>query len=284
MTFTSSPGFSLMLEGISYMIGAEVPGVFVERHARRTGARQHRARAVRHQAGLPWPRSRQHPRDRPGSRLAAGDARLHHAGLRAGLRVPQPGGDRRRRLPRPDDRQGASARPHARARDPGVGRRRGPVAPRQPDLLDRPRGGRTSSSTIMHLERQVRAHAGAGAAGRPLPLRRRRRRPRRVQHPGPAGQGRGEGAARLAASAWGCSARSRCGRSRSTRCRGLSTGSRHVVVVEASERAAGGRAAPGAQPRRRARPAAISHVRRQGGVLPSQDEIVEHVAQLEEVH
>jgi pyruvate/2-oxoacid:ferredoxin oxidoreductase alpha subunit/NAD-dependent dihydropyrimidine dehydrogenase PreA subunit len=29
MTFTSSPGFSLMLEGMSYMIGAEVPGVFV---------------------------------------------------------------------------------------------------------------------------------------------------------------------------------------------------------------------------------------------------------------
>jgi len=29
MTYTSSPGFSLMLEGISYMIGSEVPGVFV---------------------------------------------------------------------------------------------------------------------------------------------------------------------------------------------------------------------------------------------------------------
>lgn len=29
MTFTSGPGFSLMLEGISYMIGAGVPGVFV---------------------------------------------------------------------------------------------------------------------------------------------------------------------------------------------------------------------------------------------------------------
>lgn len=29
MTFTSSPGFSLMLEGISYMIGGEVPGVIV---------------------------------------------------------------------------------------------------------------------------------------------------------------------------------------------------------------------------------------------------------------
>ncbi len=30
MTFTSGPGFSLMLEGISYLIGAEVPGVFVD--------------------------------------------------------------------------------------------------------------------------------------------------------------------------------------------------------------------------------------------------------------
>jgi len=29
MTFTSSPGFSLMLEGISYMIGSELPGVFL---------------------------------------------------------------------------------------------------------------------------------------------------------------------------------------------------------------------------------------------------------------
>jgi pyruvate/2-oxoacid:ferredoxin oxidoreductase alpha subunit len=29
MTFTSSPGFSLMLEGLSYMIGAQVPGVVV---------------------------------------------------------------------------------------------------------------------------------------------------------------------------------------------------------------------------------------------------------------
>ncbi len=30
MTFTSSPGFSLMLEGLSYMIGAGVPGVIVD--------------------------------------------------------------------------------------------------------------------------------------------------------------------------------------------------------------------------------------------------------------
>ncbi|WP_242340496.1 MULTISPECIES: 3-methyl-2-oxobutanoate dehydrogenase subunit VorB [Anaeromyxobacter] len=29
MTFTSSPGFSLMLEGVSYLIGAELPAVFV---------------------------------------------------------------------------------------------------------------------------------------------------------------------------------------------------------------------------------------------------------------
>jgi 2-oxoisovalerate ferredoxin oxidoreductase alpha subunit len=42
MTFTSSPGFSLMLEGISYMIGAEVPGRVRQHHARRPGPRQHR--------------------------------------------------------------------------------------------------------------------------------------------------------------------------------------------------------------------------------------------------
>ena len=30
MTFTSGPGFSLMLEGISYMVGAELPGVFFD--------------------------------------------------------------------------------------------------------------------------------------------------------------------------------------------------------------------------------------------------------------
>ena len=30
LTFTSSPGFSLMLEGLSYLIGAEVPAVFVD--------------------------------------------------------------------------------------------------------------------------------------------------------------------------------------------------------------------------------------------------------------
>jgi pyruvate/2-oxoacid:ferredoxin oxidoreductase alpha subunit/NAD-dependent dihydropyrimidine dehydrogenase PreA subunit len=30
MTFTSSPGFSLMVEGISYMIGSEIPGVIVD--------------------------------------------------------------------------------------------------------------------------------------------------------------------------------------------------------------------------------------------------------------
>jgi pyruvate/2-oxoacid:ferredoxin oxidoreductase alpha subunit len=29
LTFTSSPGFSLMLEGISYMVGSEVPAVFI---------------------------------------------------------------------------------------------------------------------------------------------------------------------------------------------------------------------------------------------------------------
>ncbi len=62
MTFTSSPGFSLMLEGISYMIGAELPGVFVNVMRGGPGLGNIGARAGRHQARLPRPRPRQHPR------------------------------------------------------------------------------------------------------------------------------------------------------------------------------------------------------------------------------
>ena len=83
MTFTSSPGFSLMLEGISYMIGAEVPARLRERHARRPGPREHRPRAGRREARLPRPRPRQHARHRPRAVDAAGDARPDDAGLRA---------------------------------------------------------------------------------------------------------------------------------------------------------------------------------------------------------
>ena len=62
MTFTSSPGFSLMLEGISYMIGAELPGVFVNVMRGGPGLGNIAPGAGRHQARLPRARPRQHAR------------------------------------------------------------------------------------------------------------------------------------------------------------------------------------------------------------------------------
>ena len=92
MTFTSSPGFSLMLEGISYMIGAELPGVFVNVMRGGPGLgniapEQADIKLVCRGLG-----PRQHARHRARAVDAAGDARPDDAGLRADLQVPQPGG------------------------------------------------------------------------------------------------------------------------------------------------------------------------------------------------
>ena len=103
MTFTSSPGFSLMLEGISYMVGAGAARRLRQRDARRPWARQHRSGAGGHQARLPRPRTRQHPRDRARAVDAAGDARSDDARVRPDVQVPQPRRPRERRLPRTDD-------------------------------------------------------------------------------------------------------------------------------------------------------------------------------------
>jgi Pyruvate flavodoxin/ferredoxin oxidoreductase, thiamine diP-bdg len=91
LTFTSSPGFSLMLEGLSYMIGAELPGVFVNvmrggpglgsmprRRQERGGARG----ARRGVAALPCRDLAR--RDTPGARPQARAAGLERARLRGG--------------------------------------------------------------------------------------------------------------------------------------------------------------------------------------------------------
>ena len=62
MTFTSGPGFSLMLEGISYMIGAELPGVFVNVMRGGPGLGNIAPEQADDQARLPRPGARQHPR------------------------------------------------------------------------------------------------------------------------------------------------------------------------------------------------------------------------------
>lgn len=97
MTFTSGPGFSLMLEGISYMIGAELPGVFV--NVMRPGPGLGYIGPEQSDIKLMCRGLGHGPRDRPGADLSAIDARPHVRGLRAVVQVPQPGHHRRRWLP-----------------------------------------------------------------------------------------------------------------------------------------------------------------------------------------
>ena len=51
MTSSSSPGISLKSEGVSYMAGADLPGVIINVHAWRSGSRFHPALPVRLLAG-----------------------------------------------------------------------------------------------------------------------------------------------------------------------------------------------------------------------------------------
>ena len=114
MTFTSSPGFSLMLEGISYMIGAELPGVFVNVMRGGPGLGNIAPGAVRHQARLPRSRPRQHPRDRARARPRRRRCSTSRCSpSTSSFKYRNPVVDPRRRLPRPDDRQGRAAAHHA---------------------------------------------------------------------------------------------------------------------------------------------------------------------------
>ena len=110
MTFTSSPGMSLMLEGISYMVGAEMPGVIVD--VMRGGPGLGNIAPEQADIKLLVPRAgpRQQPRHGSGPLNTPGDARSDHAGLRPLLRVPESGGDRRRWVSGPDDREGSASR------------------------------------------------------------------------------------------------------------------------------------------------------------------------------
>ena len=279
MTFTSSPGFSLMLEGISYLIGAQLPRRVRERDARRARARERRPRAGGPEARLPRPRPRRHARDRARAGDAAGDARLHDARLRALVPLPEPGRGPRRRLPRPDDRPGGAARPARPPRAPGAGRCR--ATPRTAGtsitsiLLD-PADFEEAHNRVL-VEKYARMTAAeqradaVPAATTPRWSSSPATRPRRIAKGAVATlRARGD---RARAS----SARRRSGRSRSTALLPVLDRARRVVVVEASDgqledelRLALSHA--GARPG-----LAIEHVRRLGGILPSQREIVEAV-------
>ena len=193
MTFTSSPGFSLMLEGISYMVGAEVPAVFVNIMRGGPGLGNVGPEQADIKLGVPGPGPRQHPRHRADPGHPPGDARPHDAFVRARLQVPQPGGRPRRRLSRPDDGEGPATASDGR---PGI--------PEWAVYGDRSHRGNlicsirlkpkssssTTPSTTSTRGSQMRSN---------VPTSRRRRcpdLPRSLQHTFATGQGGHKGAAR----------------------------------------------------------------------------------------
>ncbi len=111
MTSSSSPGISLKGEGISYMAGADLPGVIINVQRGGPGLG-----GIQPSQADYWQATRAlgHGDFRVVVRAlhGAGDGRLRVHGLRRGRQVPHARHDPRRRHARPDD----GARGHARAR------------------------------------------------------------------------------------------------------------------------------------------------------------------------
>src|ERR1017187_5288522 len=172
------------------------PGCLCQRHEGRARPWQHRPGAGRHQARLPRPGPRQHPRVGPGPQHAAGDARPYYGGLCTELPLPQSRRHPRRRIPRADDWCGEAAFPHVQAGPALLVRLGRPRAPDQSHLLDHARGARLGGAQPP-AERQVRGDLRRGAARRRIPLRGRPGPGDRLQHAfadGQGGRGSGEGA------------------------------------------------------------------------------------------
>ena len=158
-----------MLEGISYMIGAEVPGVFVNVMRGGPGL----GNIAPEQADIKLAcRGLGHGNthaivSRPATPQEMLD--LTHAGLRARLQVPQPGGHPRRRLSRPDDRQGRCPTTMVKPGIPAWAVCGDRDAPRQPDLARSTSPRPTSRQHNVAPEREVRSRCKRRAARRPLP-------------------------------------------------------------------------------------------------------------------
>ncbi len=93
MTSSSSPGISLMSEGMSYLAGAELPCLVVNCQRGGPGLGTIQPSQGDYFQACKGRRSRRLPHDRSGSQLGAGDARLRGRRLRPRVQVPQPGDD-----------------------------------------------------------------------------------------------------------------------------------------------------------------------------------------------
>ncbi len=217
MTASSGPGLSLMQEGISYMAGAELPGVIVD--------------VVRGGPGLGNIAPEQsdyfcvvkgggHGCYRNivlGAGIGAGDVRPHRAGVRVGRSLPQSRSHHDRRLRRPDD--GAARNQDARHRAAGKrlgGEGHGGVQEKH-DQLHRAGAG-CAGSARPQAGSEVSACAGAGEPSRELSDRRCRDSAGRLWHR-VAGAALGRrSTARPGHEGRTCSVPSRCGRSRRASC------------------------------------------------------------------
>ncbi|MFT3916347.1 MAG: 4Fe-4S binding protein [Anaeromyxobacteraceae bacterium] len=213
MTFTSSPGFSLMLEGISYMIGAEVPGVIVNVMRGGPGLGNIApeqadiklcCRGLGHGNTHAITLAPATPQEMLDFTRLAFELAFHWRNpviLLADGYLGQMTG--KVNLPQDLTRPGLPG-----WSVPGDAAHRRNVITSielaETDLEERNR----------HLDAKYAAHHARRAARRPLPLRGRRRPPRRGQHAGPHGEGRGAGAARQGRAGRACSGPRRSGRSR----------------------------------------------------------------------
>ncbi len=183
---SSSPGISLMAEGMSYMAGSELPGGARQRDARRPRPRQHRAIPVRLLPGDQGPRPRRLPG--PGARpvLDRRGGRARRRRLRARRALPDADDDPGRRRHGPGDGAGRPELPDAGPRPERVGPLGGrrPAATRAPLAEPQargPRGAQPAAPGEVRDDRRARGPLGRGVA------RRRRDRGRRLRYRRPGG-------------------------------------------------------------------------------------------------
>ena len=208
---SSSPGISLMAEGMSYMAGSRLPCVLVNVMRGGPGLGQHRRRPGRLPPGDQGPRPRRLPRPGAGAVVHRRGDRARGRRVRPRRALPDAGDDPRGRHPGPGDGAGPAGLPDARPARRRTGTSRAPRAASPARSGRSTCGPRTSSGTTCDLQAiYARDHGARGPLGGRAP-RRRRGRARRLRHgrPGGAhrrGAGAGAGAARPA-----CSGRSPCG-------------------------------------------------------------------------
>ena len=114
MTSSSSPGISLMQEGLSYIACAELPCLDRQRQPGRARSRHHPAVAGGLLPGGQGGRARRLPSDRPRAVERAGDGGFRLRRIRSCRQVPQSGHDPGRRCARTDDGEGGIPRLRSR--------------------------------------------------------------------------------------------------------------------------------------------------------------------------